>query len=111
MAQNFRSNFVQNVGTTDTDILPAASVDSYDAVVGVRLVNTGGESVSATVKIVRSSTDFYIVKNVEILQGSSIELIVSGSKIVLHSGDKIVASSSLANTLDALVSYVDEISS
>ena len=42
--------------------------------------------------------------------GQSLELIDGGSKIVLQSGDKIMAVSDTATSLDTVVSYVDAIS-
>lgn len=108
MAQNFRNQITQNIDTSFVDVLTA--VDSYDAVVGIRLVNTSGNNITVSVKIVRSSTDYFLIKNAEILQGSSLELIDGGSKIVLHSGDKIQATSNADNSLDTAISYIDAIS-
>ena len=110
MAQNFRRNIQRNIGTTAVDILPAASINSFDAIIGIRLVNVSGDNITVTVKLVNSSTDYHIIKNVEILQGSSLELIDGGSKIVVQSGDKITAISNGPSSLDCIVSYIDEIS-
>jgi len=108
MAQNFRNQIERNTGATPVDILD--QVNSYDAVVGIRLANVSGSDISVDVYIVRSATNYYIIKNVEILQGSSLELIDGGSKIVLHDNDKIMAVSNVASSLDVIVSYVDAIS-
>ena len=110
MAQNFRNSITRNTGTTPVDILPEALIDSYDAVVGIRLANVSSANISVDVYIVRSATNYYIIKSVEILQGSSLELIDGGSKIVLHDNDKIMAVSNIATSLDVIVSYVDAIS-
>jgi len=110
MAQNFRNSITRNTGTTPVDILPEALIDSYDAVVGIRLANVSGSNITVDVYIVRSATNYYLIKNVEILQGSSLELIDGGSKIVLHDNDKIMAVSNIATSLDTVVSYVDAIS-
>jgi hypothetical protein len=56
------------------------------------------------------SADSYIVKNVSIPQGSSIELIDGGAKVVLQSGDVLKAKSDTANSLNVWVSYIDSIS-
>ena len=110
MAQNFRNSITRNTGTSDVDILPEVSVDSFDAVIGIRLANVSGDSITVSVKLVRSATDYYIIKNVEILQGQSLELIDGGSKIVLHDNDKLVAVSNAPTSLDCMVSYIDSIS-
>ena len=111
MAQNFRNSLTRNTGTSPVDILPEALVDSYDAVVGVRLVNVHASSrISVDVYIVRSATNYYLIKSSPIPVGGSLELIDGGAKFVLHDNDKIVAVSDTASSLDAIVSYVDAIS-
>jgi len=110
MAQNFRNALTRNIGIAYADILPEAAVDSYDAIIGIRLANVSGESITVSVKLVRSATDYYIIKNVEILQGQSLELIDGGSKIVLHDNDKIQAISNAVTSLDCILSYIDLIS-
>ena len=86
--------------------------ECFDAVVGIRLSNVSSENINVDVYIVRASPSgtFYLIKNVEILQGSSLELIDGGSKIVLHDNDKIMAVSNIPTSLDVIVSYVDAIS-
>tara|TARA_R110002020_G_scaffold80996_1_gene201605 strand:+ start:178 stop:516 length:339 start_codon:yes stop_codon:yes gene_type:complete len=111
MAQNFRNSLTRNTGTSPVDILPEALVDSYDAVVGVRLVNVhASSSINVDVYIVRSATNYYLIKSSPIPVGGSLELIDGGAKFVLHDNDKIVAVSDTASSLDAIVSYVDAIS-
>ena len=110
MAQNFRNSITRNTGATPVDILPEALVDSYDAVVGIRLVNVASSSITVDVYIVRSTTNYYLIKNASITAGQSLELIDGGSKVVLHDNDKIMAVSNTATSLDAVVSYVDAIS-
>ena len=111
MAQNFRNYLTRNISTVATDILPEASVDSYDAVVGIRLVNIHASTdIEVDVYIVRSATNYYLIKTTPIVPGGSLELIDGGSKIVLHDNDKIVALSNTASSLDVVVSYIDAIS-
>ena len=110
MAQNFRNSITRNTGATPVDILPEALIDSYDAVVGIRLVNVASSSITVDVYIVRSATNYYLIKSAPIGVGQSLELIDGGSKVVLHDNDKIMAVSNTATSLDAVVSYVDAIS-
>ena len=110
MAQNFRNSITRNTGTSPVAILPEALVDSYDAVVGVRLVNVASASITVDVYITRSATNYYLIKSASIDVGQSLELIDGGSKVVLHNNDKIMAVSNTATSLDAVVSYVDAIS-
>ena len=111
MAQNFRNSLTRNTGTSPVDILPEALVDSYDAVVGIRLVNIHATvSITVDVYISRSSVTYYLIKSAPIPVGGSLELIDGGAKFVLYDNDKIVAVSNTATSLDAVVSYVDAIS-
>ena len=61
-----------------------AAADSYDAVIGIRCANVAaGSSINVDVYIVRSATNYYLIKTVPIPAGGSLELIDGGSKIVL----------------------------
>jgi len=110
MAQNFRNQLTHTaIGTSYTDIL--TQVDSYDTVVGIRLINTHASSaITVDVAVENSSNDTELIKNAPIPNGSSLELIDGGSKIILKSGDKIKAKSNTASSLKAVVSYIDAIS-
>ena len=108
MAQNFRNQIERNTGATPVDILD--QVNSYDTVVGIRCANVASSTITVDVYIVRSATNYYLIKNASITAGQSLELIDGGSKVVLHDNDKIMAVSSTASSLDAVVSYVDAIS-
>ena len=109
MAQNFRTQLTHTaIGTSYTDIL--AQANTYDTVVGVRLVNVTGSAINVDVAVENSSNDTELIKNAPIPAGSSLELIDGGSKIILKSGDKIKAKSDTASSLKAIVSYIDAIS-
>jgi len=108
MAQNFRNQIARNTGTSPVDILAAA--DSYDAVIGIRCANVAATTINVDVYIIRSATNYYLIKTVPIPAGGSLELIDGGSKIVLASGDKITAVSDTATSLDTAVSVIDTIS-
>ena len=109
MAQNFRNQKTSiAIGTSYTDIL--AAVNSYDTVVGLRLVNVTGTSINIHCAIENTGSDTELAVNMPIPAGSSIELIDGGAKIILVSGDKIKAKSDTASSLKAIVSFIDEIS-
>ena len=108
MAQNFRNQVARNTGTSAVDIL--AQADSYDTVIGIRCTNIATTAINVDVYIIRSSTNYYLIKSAPISVGGSLELIDGGAKIVLASGDKIAAVSDTATSLDTVVSYIDTIS-
>ncbi len=109
MAQNFRNQLTHTaIGTNYTDILSQSN--SFDTVVGIRLVNVTTSSINVTVAIENSSNDTELIKLAPIPGGSSLELIDGGAKIILKSGDKIKAKSDTASSLKAVVSFIDSIS-
>ena len=110
MAQNFRNQLTHTaISTNYTDIL--TQVNSFDTVVGIRLVNSTGTSINVTVAIENNSNTTELIVNAPIPAGSSLELIDGGAKIILKSGDKLKAKSDTASSLKAIVSFIDAISS
>ena len=109
MAQNFRRYVARNVGTTASTIFTA---DSYDTIIGISLSNTTGSQVfvDAYVVDVDSSTDVYLIKNAPINTGSTLQLIDGGAKFVVKNGDVLKVKSDTSNSVDVLVSTVDDIS-
>lgn len=110
MAQDFERTLTKDIGASATDI--RAEANSDDAIVGLRLANTASSTINVDVLITNSSntTLATIIKSCPIPQGSSLELIDGGAKIVLQSGDKLRAVSDTASSLDVIVSAVDTIS-
>ena len=74
------------------------------------MANVSTAQVTADVYIRNSSTDYYLIKDAPIPVGSSLELIDSGSKIVLKNGDVLYGIASAASAVDVVVSAVDTIS-
>ena len=114
MAQNFRQYKERNIGTTAVDLPDGSNFDSFDCIVGIRLANTSAQSITVEVYLQTDTTDantiFYLIKNAPIPSGSSLELIDGGAKVVAVSGDRLYIKSSIASSLDAIVSVVDAIS-
>ena len=107
MAQDFENAKARNIGTSASTILTA---NSDDAVIGIRVANVVTQTIQVDVYISSGGNDYYLAKNVSIPQGSSIELIDGGSKVVLQSTDVLKAKSDTANSLNVWVSYIDSIS-
>ena len=110
MAQDFErvhSSSISNSSGSPTSILTS---NSDDALVSIRCVNKGSSAVTVTVLINSSSTDHFVIKDAPIPVGSSLELIDSGSKIVMQNTDVLKAYADTASAVDVLVSFVDAIS-
>ena len=108
MAQDFERHIDRNTGT---GAVTAFTSNSDDAIVGIRCANVHASSpISVDVYIVNGGNNYYIIKGAPIPVGSSLELIDGGSKIVLQTGDALTVKSSVASSLDTIVSRVDSIS-
>ena len=110
MAQNFRRYTENNIGTSAVDMPDGSDFNSYDAIVGIRLVNITTAAICHEVYINAGSNDIHLIKDAPIAQGGSLELIDGGSKIVVESGDRLYIKSSVTAGIDAWVSVVDAIS-
>ena len=109
MAQDFERHIDRNTGTGE--VVAVAAANSDDAVVGIRCANVHAtDTINVDVYIVNGGNNYYIIKSAPIPVGGSLELIDGGSKIVLQSGDAIAVKSSVASSLDTIVSLVDAIS-
>ena len=109
MAQNFRRYVSKNVGKSAAQVF---SANSYDTIIGISLANTTSSQVfvDAYIEDADSSNNIYLIKNAPIHVGSQLQLIDGGAKVVVKSGDVLTVISDSANSVDAVVSCVDAIS-
>jgi hypothetical protein len=107
MAQDFENVKARNIGTSPSTLLTA---NSDDAIIGIRVANVVTQTIQVNVFISSGGNDYYLAKNVSIPQGSSIEFIDGGAKVVLLTGDAVKVSSDTASSADCWLSYIDSIS-
>jgi len=110
MAQDFERTITKDIDASLVDI--RATSNSDDAIVGIRMANTHTAQITVDVAITDNSNNVtaYLIKSAPIPVGGALELIDGGSKIILQTGDKLQAKSSVTNSLDVVVSAVDTIS-
>ena len=111
MAQDFESTGVL-VTNSETAILTS---NSDDAIVSIRMANIHTAQITVDVYIETtaaggSNLNCYLIKGAPIPVGSALELIDSGSKIVLQNGDELKVKSDTDASLNCWVSFVDAIS-
>jgi hypothetical protein len=108
MAQDFERHINRETGTGAVTVFTS---NSDDAVVGIRCANIlPSASIDVDVYIVNGGNNYYIIKTCPIPASSSLELIDGGSKIILQTGDALTVKSSVASSLDTIVSRIDAIS-
>ena len=103
MANTFQRAVNANIGTSLEEVLEATT---KTVVIGLTLANVTGASITASVQLATAGEDPYIIKNIPIPSGSSVE-IMAGNKIVMNSGDIINVSGSAATSVDATMSYME----
>ena len=107
MAQDFENVKARNIGTSASTLITA---NSDDAIIGIRVANVVTQTIAVDVYISSGGSDYYLAKNVSIPQGSSMEFIDGGAKVVLLSGDAVNVKSDTASSADCWLSYIDSIS-
>jgi len=110
MAQDFERNFASSISNNSSSPTTLVTSNSDDAIVSIRCVNKHTTAVNVTVLISSGGTDYFVIKDAPLPLGGSLELIDSGSKIVIQSADVVKAYADTASAVDVLVSYVDAIS-
>ena len=107
MAQDFERHIARATGTSGATIFTA---DGDDAVVSLRLTNIHSGTIVVDCFVTTGGNDYYLIKQVSIPSGSSLELIDGGSRFVLASGDALKVDTDTASSLDTWCSVVGDIS-
>lgn len=99
----FKSTATRNLGTSPTTIYTAIS---GTVVIGLNAANVCPTELPISIWHRRGGADTYILKQFRVGPGETEEL-MRGNKIVLQTGDTLVASTALANGFDLLVSVLE----
>jgi hypothetical protein len=107
MANNFTNNLVKNVGTSAVIAYdPPPSMKSI--IIELDAANVTNNNCTVSVFIRRSAVDYYIVKDVPLPIGSSLQ-VISGQKIIILDTDVVYVQSSVANSIDVVVSVLQDV--
>ena len=107
MAQDFERHIARATGTSGATIFTA---DGDDAIVSLRLTNIHSGTIVVDCFVTTGGNDYYLIKQVSIPTGSSLELIDGGSRFVLANGDALKVDTDTASSLDTWCSVVGDIS-
>lgn len=105
MAQTYLSSPVSSVGTSNVNLL-TVPVATTGLIIGLCLSNTTSATILATVTLTRGATSYSLCTNAQIPAGSSILPIGGDQKVVLMASDVLKVKSSVASSMDAILSYV-----
>lgn len=109
MANTFKSYTKASVGTSPQTIytVPASTTS---VVIGFCLTNRTASSVTASVYVNKASVsadDVYIVKDILIPDGTLYDF-NAGNKIILETGDLIEVTSNTSNSVDVILSVLEQ---
>jgi hypothetical protein len=107
MATYFRNSITTGIGTTTVTVLDNTN-NSKLTVVGISLANVSESNLFVDVTLTNELdvTAFY-VKQVTLPPNSSLRLINGGEKLILGNDNQLKIKSNLAESIDAVVSYVE----
>lgn len=104
MSTQFQNAIVTGVGTTEEVIFTCPS-GQKSILIGCNVANTTGSILPISLVVRQSVNDAYIVKNLRVGNGESTEL-MKGNKLVLQSGDQILAISAAESAFDVIASIL-----
>lgn len=103
MATSFVNATAVDVGTAGTTVFTATGGKAI--VIGCNVANKTGGILPVSLKIHKTSGDVYIVKDFRVGNGENAEL-MKGNKLVLQTGDSLVAASALDDSFDVIASIL-----
>jgi len=101
MANTFKNYTKASIGTTGQSVYTVPS-STTSVMIGLNLSNTSASQITADVLL----NGTYIIKNVPIPSGSSLDAL--GGKIILETNDNVVVESDTANSLDVILSVLEQ---
>ena len=110
MASTFRNLLTSGIGTVHTSpVLTTTGNSAKTTVIGLSLSNTTSDIVRASIQLndTLSSTSAYYMKDVLIPPNQSLRVINGGEKLILTSSIQIFVWSTVDNSLDLVMSFVE----
>ena len=105
MATTFGNVILSGLGTTPTTVLTTANPGNT-TVIGFSLTNTTSALITASIQLNNGVNTAYFINNVVIPAGQSLRVITGGEKLILAASTAVIITSSIASSLDVVISYV-----
>jgi len=108
MANVFKNSVTGSIGTVSTKVYEAPT-STTTTVIGVSVANILNQNVSVNVTVTDDSATktAHLLKNGLITEGGSIVAVGGEQKVVLEEGDYISVVSTVADSLDVVVSVLE----
>ena len=111
MANTFKLKTKAGIDTSLATVYTVPS-STTAVIIGLTIANIKGASVTADAKVIsdtsdtETNADVYIVKDIPLPAGSSVE-VMSGNKIVLQTTDAVQVKGSVTDSVDAILSIME----
>jgi len=106
MANTFKSYLSANITTGGVNVYTVPSA-TQTTLIGLTLANKTAGTVTATVAVTRSATDYSLITNAPIQTGSSLVPVGGDQKVVLQAADVLKITCSANSSIDAIVSLLE----
>lgn len=106
MANSFKNNFLQAVGTTSVNAY-AAPAGTQSTVIGLTISNVISTDIRANVTIHSGGNMYYMVKQSTIEPGSALVPVGQLQKLVLRDGDYLRVQTDTLNSADVILSVLE----
>jgi hypothetical protein len=107
MANVFKNQLRKNVGSVE-ETLYTVPADNKSIIIELDVCNTTNGAVTCDLYITKGGVDFFVVKAAPVPVGGSLQ-IISGQKIVLEAADALKIRSSVAASIDVIVSILEDV--
>lgn len=105
----FKSKVTSSLGLSSSPSTLTPTITGVQEVVliGLSFANKESTNVTITAKLVKAdASEAFIVKDATVLPGGALVAVGGDQKLALEVGDAVVAYSSLANSVDVILSYL-----
>jgi hypothetical protein len=109
MANTFKNDITQNVGTSASSVYTAGSGVTA-TIIGMTCSNTTGTDVTIDVQVTDTSAGVtgYVVKAAPVPTGGSLVVVGGNQKIVLETSDVLKVTSSANSSIDVVLSIMEQ---
>ena len=103
----FKSKVTASIGTSETAITNTFSAGTTHTLIGVSLANRTTGTLTADVILNKNGgSSAYMVKGAIVPVGGALVVVGGDQKLVLEEGDNVGVVSSVATSVDAVISYL-----
>ena len=110
MANSFKNRTLRGVGTTPTPLGAAVAANTETTLIGMTIANTTSGVINVTVTLTDNAGTpnvTNLVKDAPIPTGGSLVVLGGDQKVVLEATDAIKIRSNTANSMNAVLSYLE----